>query len=240
MEMRTAGWSGAAPLRAAEGMLLGTSRYRIEGKVAEHGGLSLWEGIDRVYSLPVVIQRIARITTLAASTALDGWLRLTRLEHSNLPRHLEAFTERTALYLVMHPGRGQLLRDAQRLTGHQVIDIGIQICNALNYLDRQAEIPQHVVISPSALWLTAGGRVKLVAPRALILPAGLITPHSYVRAIGRTLLTLLTGQAAPVDDALQVHVHPELRTILRRATAERASRRFANPADLRFALLQLA
>ncbi len=95
---------------------------------------------------------------------------LARLDHPNLPKVSDFFTEGERDYLVMDyvPGEDlKTLMDRARRAGHllpldQVLGWASQLIDALEYLHAQAPPVIHRDIKPSNLKVTPGGLLKLV------------------------------------------------------------------------------
>jgi serine/threonine-protein kinase len=95
---------------------------------------------------------------------------LARLDHPNLPKVSDYFTEQDRELLVMDfvPGRDlkELVDDARRrgqvLSEQQVLDWAAQLCDALEYLHSQDPPVLHRDIKPSNIKLTPRGTIKLV------------------------------------------------------------------------------
>lgn len=95
---------------------------------------------------------------------------LARLDHPNLPKVSDFFTETSRDYLVMDfvPGKDlkELMDEArsngQTLTEQQVLDWTKQILDALEYLHTQEPPVLHRDIKPANLKLTPSGIIKLV------------------------------------------------------------------------------
>jgi serine/threonine-protein kinase len=95
---------------------------------------------------------------------------LARLDHPNLPKVSDYFSEGTTDYLVMDyvPGNDlKTLMDEARLAGRylpeqEVLAWALQICDALIYLHGQDTPVLHRDIKPANLRLTPSGLIKLV------------------------------------------------------------------------------
>ncbi len=95
---------------------------------------------------------------------------LARLDHPNLPKVSDYFSEETQDYLVMDfvPGQDlKVIMDEARRAGRfleerQVLDWATQLCDALDYLHTQDPPIVHRDIKPANIKLTPDGRIKLV------------------------------------------------------------------------------
>lgn len=95
---------------------------------------------------------------------------LARLDHPNLPKVSDYFSDGGRDYLVMDyipgPDLHQMVADVRRegrfLKQDTVLDWAGQLCDALNYLHHQKPTVLHRDVKPSNIKLTPEGRVKLV------------------------------------------------------------------------------
>jgi serine/threonine-protein kinase len=95
---------------------------------------------------------------------------LARLDHPNLPKVSDYFTESALDYLVMDYVSGKNLKeivdDARRngrfLTEVEVLNWARQLCDALNYMHTQDTPVLHRDIKPSNIKLAPSGLIKLV------------------------------------------------------------------------------
>ncbi len=95
---------------------------------------------------------------------------LARLDHPNLPKVSDYFSEGDRDYLVMDfvPGRDlrEIIEEAKAsgrfLDERTVLNWAEQLCDALDYLHRQDPPIVHRDIKPSNIKLTPDGRIKLV------------------------------------------------------------------------------
>ena len=165
----------ALPLNSGE-VLRG--RYKIRQRIGQGGIGSIYladdqrlEGrlcaikeVEHDRSLPAKIFEEAREQFMREATVL------ARLDHPNLPKVSDFFSQNKRDYLVMDyvPGKDlrHLMLDARRrktfLREDVVLGWANQIANALTYLHRQDPPIIHRDIKPSNLKLTPSGLVKLV------------------------------------------------------------------------------
>lgn len=95
---------------------------------------------------------------------------LARLDHPNLPKVSDYFSEDERDYLVMDYVPGQdlkeiltaALREGHPLAERQVLSWADQLCDALDYLHTQDPPVLHRDIKPSNIKITPAGNVKLV------------------------------------------------------------------------------
>jgi len=153
-------------------------RYRIIGLVGSGGMGAVYLADDNRLDgrrcavketrlLPGLSDRVAQATR-------DQFHReasiLARLDHPNLPKVSDYFSEVDRDYLVMDyvhgPDLHQLVADTRRegrfLPESTVLAWADQLCDALNYLHHQSPPVLHRDIKPANIKLTPEGRVKLV------------------------------------------------------------------------------
>jgi serine/threonine-protein kinase len=95
---------------------------------------------------------------------------LARLDHPNLPKVSDYFSEGDRDYLVMDyvpgPDLRQMAADARHhgrfLDENTVVPWGAQLCDALTYLHHQTPPMLHRDVKPANIKLTPEGRIKLV------------------------------------------------------------------------------
>jgi serine/threonine protein kinase len=163
--------------RLPEGTIL-RARYRIVRLVGEGGTGAVYEAEDlrlegRRCAIKEVIPDSTARPTLVAQ-AQEQFRReasiLARLDHPNLPKVSDYFSDEGHDYLVMDYVGGQDLRSLvdetrqrdQFLPENQVLGWARQLCDALRYLHSQDPPVLHRDIKPSNIKLTPQGQVKLV------------------------------------------------------------------------------
>lgn len=125
---------------------------------------------------------------------------LARLDHPNLPKVSDFFSEGPRDYLVMDyvPGKDlrQLMQEARRnnafLPEKEVLGWATQIADALDYLHHQRPPIIHRDIKPSNIRLTPSGLVKLV-------DFGLVK----IMAPGEVTITVIQGQGTALYTPLE-------------------------------------
>ncbi|MGE5613929.1 MAG: protein kinase domain-containing protein [Bacillota bacterium] len=155
---------------------------------------------------------------------------LKKLEHPALPRLFDIIEQDGCLYMISDYISGtpldKKLKEEGKISEEIVVDWGIQLCQALNYLHSQK--PNPIIyrdMKPSNIILTAGGTLKLVdfgiareykpksgsdtvyiGTRGYAAPeqfgTGQTSPASDIFSLGVTLHELLTGKdpsAHPFD-----------------------------------------
>jgi eukaryotic-like serine/threonine-protein kinase len=165
----------AQPL--APGTIL-KSRYRVTELVGEGGMGAVYRAEDtllqgRLCALKEVRPDMGSDPSSIAE-AREQFYReastLARLDHPNLPKVSDYFSENAREYLVMDYVAGKELRQVmeetltqgQFLTERQVLQWADQLCGALEYLHSQDPPVLHRDVKPGNVKLTPAGAVKLV------------------------------------------------------------------------------
>ncbi len=154
------------------------SRYKIVEMVGEGGMGAVYRAQDlRLEGRLCAVKEVwleLEPTESARAQAHEQFYReasiLARLDHPNLPKVSDYFTEGQREFLVMDfvPGRDlkELMDEARRqgevLPEQQVLSWAAQLCDALNYLHSQEPPVLHRDIKPANIKLTPAGTIKLV------------------------------------------------------------------------------
>ena len=209
----------------------------------------LW-GCRQGLNQHLVIERLTGLTSEEITQRLARAQAVMRLENDYLARCVDVFTEDNALYVAMVTGEGQPLKQVTSgLTEQRVKQIGIEICNALNYLCNHNEFVHHAAIDTSTVFLTQYGRVKLTNLVAL-LDSTVTEPSDDVRredvfGVGVTLFSALTGwqgdyRTTPLPlEVMDGNISQRFQKIIRKAVAENPLDRWENSMQLRFALFDV-
>jgi serine/threonine protein kinase len=150
-------------------------RYKITNIVGQGGMGSVYRAEDlrlpgRLCAIKVVIPD-PNLTPDQQSQAQSQFLQeasiLAQLDHPNLPKVSDFFSEDGRDYLVMDfvPGNDlkQILEENQApLTEKQVLNWATQIVDGLSHLHQQTPLVLHRDIKPSNIKLTPDDRIKLV------------------------------------------------------------------------------
>lgn len=153
-------------------------RYRIEAPIGQGGMGSVYLAEDvRLEGRKCAVKAVridpsidpALITELQLQFSREASV-LARLDHPNLPKVSDYFTEDGSDYLVMDYVSGknlkELMDEARRagrfLTEVEVLTWARQLCDALEYLHTQDPPVLHRDIKPSNIKLAPSGLVKLV------------------------------------------------------------------------------
>lgn len=106
-----------------------------------------------------------------AKTALEAFNReaqlLVQLDHANLPKVIDAFSERNRHYLVMEYVPGKTLEKRLEEVGaplpeREVYGYAVQLCDVLDYLHRQRPPIIFRDLKPANIMLKPDGRIKLI------------------------------------------------------------------------------
>ena len=246
-------------------------RYKIEKMLGEGGMGSVYLATDtrlpRQWALKELIQNTqdeseriqAEQSFVAEAQILSG------LNHPSLPRVVDFFQENGRHYLVMDYVEGttleQLLEKGPLSVG-ETIRLGVQMCEALEYLHGQAQPVIFRDLKPANIILTKTGKPMLVDfgiarvfrqgagsdTRALGTP-GYAAPEQYGRgqsdhrtdlyALGATLHHCLSGSdpgESPFQFLALTGASEELNHLILRAVSLKPEDRFQNALDFRQAL----
>ena len=153
-------------------------RYTILEKIGQGGTGNIYLADDiRLQGRNCAIKEVEHNQTLPSDIfeqAREQFFReasvLARLDHPNLPKVSDYFSEGARDYLVMDyvPGKDlrELMQEARRnkkfLSENEVLRWAVQIADALNYLHHQDPPIIHRDIKPSNIKIMPSGLVKLV------------------------------------------------------------------------------
>jgi len=153
-------------------------RYKINRIIGQGGMGSIYLAEDlRLEGRKCAIKEVIHENSLSDDTlhqAQDQFLReaqiLARLDHPNLPKVSDFFSEENREFLVMDfvPGKDlrTIMLEARSkktfLAEREVLNWSAQLADALNYMHRQDPPILHRDIKPSNLKLTPSGLIKLV------------------------------------------------------------------------------
>lgn len=183
-------------------------RYRIRRIIGQGGMGCIYLADDlRLEGRQCALKEVEHDKTLPAKMvqeARNQFMReatvLARLDHANMPKVSDFFTNGARDYLVMDfvPGKDlrSLMLDAQEkkefLPEADVLDWAFQLSDALTYLHQQTPPILHRDIKPSNLKLTPSGVLKLV-------DFGLVK----LLAPGEVTITILQGQGTALYTPLE-------------------------------------
>jgi serine/threonine-protein kinase len=165
------------PTPIESGVIL-RDRYKIRRIIGQGGMGSIYLAEDiRLEGRLCALKEVHHESLLPEDTlqqAREQFLReaqiLARLDHPNLPKVSDFFSEENREYLVMDFVPGEDLRtlmlNARRkktfLAEREVLGWSVQLADALDYMHRQEPPIVHRDIKPSNLKLTPSGLIKLV------------------------------------------------------------------------------
>ena len=166
--------SSLAALSAQNDITLLKQRYHLLTRLGQGGMGSVYKAEDTdLGNRNVAIKEMSQkgLNQQEASEATDAFKReallLAGLLHPNLPRIHDHFSEHGRWYLVMDFIQGQTFGDylAQKggtLPLNEVLDIGIQLCNVLNYLHTRQPSIIFRDLKPDNVMRTSDGQLYLI------------------------------------------------------------------------------
>jgi serine/threonine protein kinase len=205
-------------------------RYHVLHQVGQGGFATVYKAEDRLQKNALVALKQINLGALSAQEmidATDAYNRevtyLSHLQHENLPRIFDHFTDANNWYVVMEYIEGKTLEERlstsrRPLSVKQTLEIGITLCNVLQYLHRQRPPIIFRDLKPANIMTSRTGRLYLIdfgiARRyrqgqgkdtgALGSPGyaapeqygkrAQTTPQTDVYGLGATLQTLITGK----------------------------------------------
>jgi hypothetical protein len=230
-----------APLR--DGLYLPERVLTVTGRHALLWGRQ--HGIDR----HLLIERVAPIGAAERSNVPAALPVLRRLSHIGWPQCLDVFAEDNALYIVTVTGEGTPLALLDEpLSPQLAVEVGIHLCNALNYLHGIGQHSSPLSVQPETVFLTRANRARITNLAEMIGIAEYRACRSSADEawnVGCTMHHALTRwrgnhrKGAPAVGSLRIDVPAELLDIIARALSRSLSRRFADCAALRQALVRL-
>lgn len=157
-------------------------RYEIVGLVGQGGMGAVYKANDlrlsgRICAIKEILpEMLSRVGSYEMSTdqTIEQFYQeasvLARLDHPNLPKVSDYFSQEGREYLVMdyvegrdlHEVLGEAKRQAKSLSESQVLAWATQLLDALDYLHSQDPPVLHRDIKPGNIKVTPQGRVKLV------------------------------------------------------------------------------
>lgn len=155
-------------------MHLHGGRYRIVDTLGQGGYGAVYKAIDiRQNNQPVALKSV-NLRGLKTSEIIEATetfnrelLLLSELSHPNLPRLRENFSDPEHWYLVMDFIDGQTLEDYLQIRGgklslHEVVTIGMDLCAVLNYLHTRLPPVIFRDIKPSNIMRSQIGHIFLI------------------------------------------------------------------------------
>ncbi|MCX6059848.1 MAG: serine/threonine-protein kinase [Chloroflexi bacterium] len=172
----------------------GTGSIYLADDIRLEGRLCALKEVEHNQALPPQVFKQAREQFFREASVL------ARLDHPNLPKVSDFFSDGPRDYLVMDyvPGKDlrermlQARRDKTFLLEAEVIQWAVQIADALNYLHHQDPSIIHRDIKPSNLKITPSGVIKLV-------DFGLVK----ILAPDEVTITIIQGQGTAIYTPLE-------------------------------------
>jgi serine/threonine protein kinase/Tol biopolymer transport system component len=164
-------------------------RYRIIEILGQGGMGAVYRALDENLGVEVALKENLFTSEEYARQFRREATILANLRHPNLPRVTDHFViEGQGQYLVMDYIEGEDLRQRMDRLGvlseNEVIDVGLAICDALQYLDSRTQPIIHRDIKPGNVKITPTGHIYLV-------DFGLakITPSDQITTTGARAMT---------------------------------------------------
>jgi serine/threonine protein kinase len=195
-------------------------RYKIRELIGQGGTGSIYLADDtRLQGRLCAIKEVEHnraLPTQIIQQAREQFFReasvLARLDHPNLPKVSDFFSDGPRDYLVMDYVPGKDLRErmleARRnktfLSENEVLHWAVQLADALNYLHQQAPPIIHRDIKPSNLKITPSGVIKLV-------DFGLVK----ILAPNEVTITIIQGQGTALYTPLEQYGGDDAHTDIR-------------------------
>lgn len=228
-------------------------RYKVNGILGQGGSGAVYEAED---------QRLngKRWAVKQVPTSRAEWLKLSALDHPNLPHISDYFEENGHGYIVMEYIDGETLqqrfeRNGRRMDPGELLDCCLQLCDVLTYIHGQRPHPViHRDLKPSNIMMDRHGRLKLIdfgiarhykrgsqldtqrlgtigfAAPELI-EAGRTSTRSDLYSVGAVLRYLVSG-GSPMLPA-DGGCPEALRPVIARLLSREESGRYASAAELR-------
>src|SRR5258707_6539367 len=258
-------------------------RYRILSPVGKGGFGAVYKAADLQFGTRLVAIKEMSQSSLSSQELVEATeafkreaLLLAGLTHPNLPRIYEQFTDMGRWYLVMDFIEGETLEEHlnklkdRKLPVEKVLEIGVQLCNVLEYLHMRQPPIIFRDLKPANVMLTVHGHVYLIdfgiarhfkpgqaKDTTALGSTGYAAPEQYgkaqttpradIYALGATLHQLLTGED-PADTpfqfaTLQLLSHPvlaRLEKLIMQMVQVDTSKRPANIATVKQELQNIA
>ncbi len=202
--------------------------YRLVSQIGQGGFGEVYKARDTQHNRLVAIKQISlqALSPKDIIQATDSYNRevmlMKGLKHVNLPRMYDHFTDPEHWYIVLEYIEGETLeaylshKKEGRLPVQEVLNIGITLCNVLDYLHIQKEPIIFRDVKPANIMRTPRGRLYLIdfgiarqykpgqkKDTGVLGSPGYAPPEQYgiaqtnqqsdIYSLGATLQTLLTG-----------------------------------------------
>ena len=150
-------------------------RYRVISSVGKGGFGAVYKAADLQFGNRLLAIKEMSQNSLSPQELVEATeafkreaLMLAGLTHPNLPRIYEQFTDMGRWYLVMDFIEGETLEEhlgkvkAGKLSVEKVLEIGVQLCNVLEYLHTRQPPIIFRDLKPANVMLTVHGHVYLI------------------------------------------------------------------------------
>ncbi len=217
--------------------------YNPVATLASRGHHVYINAIDTSDNQTVLIERVCSISAAEIENAIAMRKNVLNINHENIARGINVFVEDNAIYAVSAPGEGNLLENyPSQFDQKTAASYGIQLCNAINYLNHHHDFKNHGYISPTSVYITKGGRAKLANLAAFL---NVRTPslsdvsqegaRADVFGICAVAAFMLTGKdfTDPKIQPVLSDVSSEFAAILMKGMEKDPSLRYANCEELR-------
>ncbi|MEO8973852.1 MAG: serine/threonine-protein kinase [Ktedonobacteraceae bacterium] len=219
--------SSASSSLSASSTLL-AHRYRLINQIGQGGFGEVYKARDTRHNRFVAIKQISlhALSPKDIIQATDSYNRevmlMKGLQHVNLPKMYDHFTDPEHWYIVLEYIEGETLeaylnhKKEGRLPVNEVLNIGITLCNVLDYLHLQKEPIIFRDVKPANIMRTSRGHLYLIdfgiarqykagqkKDTSMLGSPGYASPEHYgiaqtnqqsdIYSLGATLQTLLTG-----------------------------------------------
>lgn len=232
-------------------------QYLVAERLCTSGNRTLFQGYQPALDRTILIERVTGLDSATRKLALAHKPWVLGLHNISLAQCLDVFVEKGALFTIMAAGTGKMLDRVGQLTAKQMATYGVQICNALNYLQLCPTCATHsTIVDPTTVYVTAAHRARLTPMAALL---GVNDAHASSRfapsneagdcadvfCVGGTLHHALTGwhgvyaNGAPTITSLRPDLAPEINAVIMHALALNPAERYQGIPALRYALLRL-
>ncbi|GAA1023619.1 serine/threonine protein kinase [Acrocarpospora pleiomorpha] len=218
MHVASPAWCGGGPvsMSAVEPGTRLADRFRLEDRVSESGGATLWKAIDEILARPVAVHTFSPEFPRESEVVLAARA-ASRLTDPRLTQVFDAADEDGTAYVVSEWVHGESLLDLLAAGPMEPERGAVLVAEAAEALAHAHEAGMcHLNLTPGRLMWTEGGTVKLlgVGVDAAILGREADSPeeaeHADAEGLGRLLYAALTGHwpgeedcglpPAPLDD----------------------------------------
>lgn len=154
----------------AENTVIG-GRYRILTQIGKGGMSTVYLALDTSLNKQWAVKEIKQVTDpvkrdmIIKSITVEANM-IKRFDHPSIPRIVDLIDDHGILYVIMDYVEGRTLADILKSEGPQpedrVVDWGVQLCDALDYLHRRQPPVIYRDMKPSNVMVTPDGAIKLI------------------------------------------------------------------------------